>query len=221
MTNTDTSAEALERLRKLVAMHGAGADDVAFCALLVERDRLKAERDEARKERAHQQGRADRNAAEHEAAQARAEQAEAERDAANITCDTAIKDLTRVTNLHIAAQDKCDELRAMFDKSWQADMRAIMAWQAANPGNDLVWPDRFKLISWLLAEREAALRERDQEMSDREHWQNQYGRFYGRCIQAEDERDAARAALPDYPPHDPVCSVTDVLREAIAKAKDL
>lgn len=54
------------------------------------------------------------------------------------------------------AEAERDELQDVFDRSWNADMRAIKAWQAANPGNDLVWPDRTALVSWLLAERDAA-----------------------------------------------------------------
>ena len=48
------------------------------------------------------------------------------------------------------------ELRAFFDKCWQADQRAIKAWQEAHPGNDLVWPDRTKMIVWLLEKENAA-----------------------------------------------------------------
>ncbi len=43
-----------------------------------------------------------------------------------------------------------DETQALFDTMWEADMRAIKLWQAANPGQDHVWPDRSKLTQWLL-----------------------------------------------------------------------
>ena len=46
------------------------------------------------------------------------------------------------------------ELEDIFEKVWDADMRAIAAWQAANPGNDMVWPDRSELTLWLLSEIE-------------------------------------------------------------------
>lgn len=52
---------------------------------------------------------------------------------------------------------KANQLQRLFDLRWEADMRAIKRWQAANPGNDLVWPDRADLVVWLLdrdAERE-------------------------------------------------------------------
>lgn len=47
-------------------------------------------------------------------------------------------------------QEQCEDLQKTFDLMWAADMRAIKRWQAANPGNDLVWPDRSKLTEWLL-----------------------------------------------------------------------
>jgi hypothetical protein len=45
------------------------------------------------------------------------------------------------------------ELQRTFDLRWDADMRAIKRWQAVNPGNDLVWPDRADLVVWLLDRR--------------------------------------------------------------------
>lgn len=47
-----------------------------------------------------------------------------------------------------------DELQDSFDLRWKADMRAIRKWQAANQGNDLVWPGHTDLVVWLLAERD-------------------------------------------------------------------
>jgi hypothetical protein len=40
------------------------------------------------------------------------------------------------------AIDERDDLQRIFDLEWKADQRAIKRWQAAHPGNDLVWPDR-------------------------------------------------------------------------------
>lgn len=48
------------------------------------------------------------------------------------------------------AADALDEHGMLFDLRWKADMRAIKRWQAANPGNDLVWPDHADLVVWLL-----------------------------------------------------------------------
>lgn len=42
------------------------------------------------------------------------------------------------------------DLERSFDLRWNADMRAIKRWQAAHPGNDLVWPDHADLVVWLL-----------------------------------------------------------------------
>lgn len=55
-----------------------------------------------------------------------------------------------------AMEAERDEQSASFELRWKADMRAIKAWQAANPGNELVWPDHADLCVWLLAERDAA-----------------------------------------------------------------
>lgn len=52
-----------------------------------------------------------------------------------------------------------DEIQATFDLRWQADMRAMKQWQAAHPGNELVWPDHADMVVWLLDQRDAALRD--------------------------------------------------------------
>lgn len=39
-----------------------------------------------------------------------------------------------------------------FDLRWAADRRATDRWQAAHPGNDLVWPDHADLVVWLLSQ---------------------------------------------------------------------
>ncbi len=49
-----------------------------------------------------------------------------------------------------------DDLQASFDLRWNADQRAIAAWQTAHPGNDLVWPGHSDLCVWLMTERDAA-----------------------------------------------------------------
>ena len=48
------------------------------------------------------------------------------------------------------ARAEIADLRRTFDLMWAADQRAIKAWQEANPGNDMVWPDRSALTRWLL-----------------------------------------------------------------------
>lgn len=47
-------------------------------------------------------------------------------------------------------------LENLFDLQWEADQRAIKLWQAAHPGNDLVWPDRCDMVVWLMGELEKA-----------------------------------------------------------------
>ena len=56
---------------------------------------------------------------------------------------------------HNCAVERADQLQATFDLSWKADMRAIKRWQADNPGNDLVWPDRADLVVYLLEKMDA------------------------------------------------------------------
>lgn len=50
------------------------------------------------------------------------------------------------------------DLQATFDLVYAASQRGIKAWQAAHPGNDLVWPDQANMVEWLcdrVAELEA------------------------------------------------------------------
>lgn len=46
--------------------------------------------------------------------------------------------------------ERLGELERTFDLQWRRDQDAIKRWQKANPGNDLVWPDRGKLLDWLM-----------------------------------------------------------------------
>jgi hypothetical protein len=55
---------------------------------------------------------------------------------------------------HEMLADQRNELQRTFDMMWEADKRAIKLWQAAHPGNDMVWPDRCKLTYWLIDEVE-------------------------------------------------------------------
>lgn len=47
-------------------------------------------------------------------------------------------------------REECMALRHVFDLQWKADQRAITLWQAAHPGNDMVWPDRCDMVVWLM-----------------------------------------------------------------------
>ncbi len=42
------------------------------------------------------------------------------------------------------------DLRDTLDAVIAADERAVELWRAAHPGNELVIPDRAKLVGWLL-----------------------------------------------------------------------
>lgn len=59
---------------------------------------------------------------------------------------------------HLKAEGMGDveEMNALFDLQWEADRRATKMWQEANPGNDLVWPDRSNMVVWLLDELDKA-----------------------------------------------------------------
>jgi len=90
--------------------------------------------------------------------------------AVEIERDDLRAQLARVT-------EERDDLQHTFSVMFAANMRGVEAWQAANPGNDLVWPDHAKLVEWLLTERDAlAAKLRD----------------------AEAERDAARKSIGEY-----------------------
>lgn len=55
--------------------------------------------------------------------------------------------------------DRVRELDDLFDRRWQADMRAIKRWQGAGPGRELTWPDHADLVVWLLEENDKLLAE--------------------------------------------------------------
>lgn len=57
-----------------------------------------------------------------------------------------------------SADERVAELEALFDTAWQADQRAIKRWREANPGNDLVSPDRADMVVWLMDELSALSR---------------------------------------------------------------
>lgn len=62
-----------------------------------------------------------------------------------------------LTLLRLTVGGDAAELQAIFDLRYAADMRAIKLWQAAHPGNDLVWPDHADhadLVVWLLEDRD-------------------------------------------------------------------
>ena len=50
--------------------------------------------------------------------------------------------------------------QASFDVYWKSEREALELWQAANPGNELIWPDIKNMTVWLMdrvAELEMAL----------------------------------------------------------------
>ena len=53
-------------------------------------------------------------------------------------------------------KEKNELLNAIFEKQYDRDMEASMEWRKANPGNDLVLPDRGSLMLHVLDRAEAA-----------------------------------------------------------------
>lgn len=80
-------------------------------------------------------------------------------------------------NAKLKADNK--EMGQSFDLRWAASRRATEMWQAANPGNDLVWPDHADLCVWLLGQLASARemrkrldrRIRNQRIANRETWE--------------------------------------------------
>ena len=53
------------------------------------------------------------------------------------------------------------DLRDTLDAVIAADERAVELWRAAHPGNELVIPDRAKLVGWLLEQHAAFLKDKE------------------------------------------------------------
>jgi hypothetical protein len=72
--------------------------------------------------------------------------------------------LVNATNRELASQIAASEsmapfaeLPVTFDLMWNADMRAIKAWQDAHPETEgMVWPDRANHVMWLMDQLDAA-----------------------------------------------------------------
>lgn len=80
-------------------------------------------------------------------------------DSAIEGCNELAAERDRLKHELALARESAEDLQSNFDLRWNCDMRAIKAWQAAHPGNDLVWPDHADLCMWLLEEL-AALKEK-------------------------------------------------------------
>jgi len=59
------------------------------------------------------------------------------------------------------------DLEALFELRWKADQRAIKMWQAAHPGNELIWPDHADLSVWLCERLAEVTQQRDEERKER------------------------------------------------------
>ena len=52
-------------------------------------------------------------------------------------------------------ESRISELEAVFDTKWDAEQRAIKAWQEKT-GKHMTWPDHAKMVEWLMDELDAA-----------------------------------------------------------------
>lgn len=91
------------------------------------------------------------------------------------------------------------ELQANFELRWQADRRAIAAWQAAHPESPHVWPDHADMCCWLMGEVERLRGEVKSILSDistAPEWQLTDPRWQGNDLDVQVSRetyDKARA----------------------------
>ena len=94
------------------------------------------------------------------------------------------------------------ELNLVFDMQWEADQRAIKAWQAAHPERPNVWPDRCDMVMWLMehyaqSEARALKAEADAEWAcaraAKEHEYNEI--LLGQRTYLRGKLDKAEAAL--------------------------
>jgi hypothetical protein len=69
---------------------------------------------------------------------------------------TQIKSVMREAANRIEADAaRIAELEAVFETKWDAEQRAIKAWQEKT-GKNMTWPDHAKMVEWLLDELDAA-----------------------------------------------------------------
>lgn len=64
------------------------------------------------------------------------------------------------------AEAERDGANALIERMHAQDVLAIKAWQQANPGNDLAWPDQLRLTAWCLGEVAQAHAQRDAAAAD-------------------------------------------------------
>lgn len=63
-----------------------------------------------------------------------------------------------ISKLFREAAEEIDQHNRSFDLYRDASRRATKRWQAAHPGNDLVWPDTADLIVWLMEQNDFMMR---------------------------------------------------------------
>lgn len=93
-------------------------------------------------------------------------------DALKAEKDTLIDQIT-IHEMEIQQlKTEITDLHSLFDLRWAAGQRAIKAWQAANPGNELTWPDHADLCVWLM--EQLSVGDKEIERLKRERLTDQY-----------------------------------------------
>lgn len=152
------------------------------------------------------------------------------------------EDVYRVQTARIAELERENaELNATLDTIISADERAIKLWRAAHPGNELLIPDRAKLVAWLL-EQNAELRahaERVGEANDRLVVENgalrkdyvemgqtalrsTINHYIGSIIMTDEQRklrEAVKKELPERASWAEIYAVYEIVRDRTKEAK--
>lgn len=65
-------------------------------------------------------------------------------------CGTVFRDEASALACAAQYEEGVRELEASLKLQQDANMRGVKLWQAAHPGNELVWPDQAKMVAWML-----------------------------------------------------------------------
>jgi len=137
------------------------------------------------------------------------------------TTATCLEDAYRVQTERIAELERENaELNATLDSIISADERAVTLWRAAHPGNELVIPDRAKLVGWLL-EQNAALRKDYVEMG-KTALKSEINHYIGSIIMTDEQRklrEAVKKELPDRASWAEIYAVYEMVRDRTKEAK--
>ena len=158
------------------------------------------------------------------------------------TTATCLEDAYRVQTERIAELERENaELNATLDSIISADERAVTLWRAAHPGNELVIPDRAKLVGWLLEQNDKlqANAERVGEANDRLVVENgalrkdyiemgktalksEINHYIGSIIMTDEQRklrEAVKKELPERASWAEIYAVYEIVRDRTKEAQ--